>query len=103
MPLCVRGRAVPGTPSPTGNLLRFARRPAYVVAVLAAWCARHGGTPQEALDLARAADLWALIDLAARAGDNPIADRAHAHLVAIARTGDLHALPATADHGLTRR
>ena len=76
-----------------GNLLRFDRRPAYVEAVLAAWCARRGGTPQEALDLARAADLWALVDLAARAGDNPVADRAHEYLLAIARTGDLHALP----------
>jgi aminoglycoside phosphotransferase (APT) family kinase protein len=76
-----------------GNLLRFDRRPAYVEAVLAVWCERHGGTPLEALDLARAADLWALVDLAARRGQNPVADRAHEHLLAIAQTGDLHALP----------
>jgi aminoglycoside phosphotransferase (APT) family kinase protein len=76
-----------------GNLLRFDRRPAYVEAVLAAWCERRGGSPAQALELARAADLWALVDLAARAGDTPVADRAHEHLVAIARTGDVHAMP----------
>ena len=47
---------------------------------------------QETLELARAADLWALVDLAARRGENPVADRAHDQLVAIARTADLHAL-----------
>jgi hypothetical protein len=61
--------------------------------VLAVWCERRGGSRDEALSLARAADLWALVDLAARRGQNPVADRAHEHLVAIARTGDLHALP----------
>lgn len=76
-----------------GNLLRFDRRPPYADAVLAVWCERRGGTPQDALDLARAADLWALVDLAARAGDNPVADRAAALLGEIARTNDLHALP----------
>jgi aminoglycoside phosphotransferase (APT) family kinase protein len=76
-----------------GNLLRFDRRPAYVEAVLAAWCERRGGSPEQALELARAADLWALVDLAARAGDNPVADRAYQHLLSIARTGDPHALP----------
>ena len=76
-----------------GNLLRFDRAPAYAEAVLSAWCDRRGGTPAEALDLARSADLWALVDLASRAGDNPVADLAHGHLSAIARTGDPHALP----------
>jgi aminoglycoside phosphotransferase (APT) family kinase protein len=76
-----------------GNLLRFDRHPAYVDAVLGAWCERRGGTASAALDLARAADLWALVDLAARAGDNPVADRAATLLRAIAATGDLHAVP----------
>jgi aminoglycoside phosphotransferase (APT) family kinase protein len=76
-----------------GNVLRFDRRPAYTDAVLAVWCDRRGGTPAGARETARAADLWALVDLAARRGQNPVADRAHAHLVAIARSGDLHALP----------
>ena len=76
-----------------GNLLRFDRQPAFVEAVLDAYVARHGGAPSEALDLARAADLWALIDLAARHGQNPVADRAHDLLRAIARTGDVHIAP----------
>ncbi len=76
-----------------GNLLRFERAPAYVDAVLAAYGERHRTDPEAALDLARAADLWALVDLAARAGDNPVADRADRLLRAVAVTGDLHAVP----------
>ncbi|RYB91911.1 aminoglycoside phosphotransferase family protein [Nocardioides oleivorans] len=76
-----------------GNLLRLDRHPAYVDAVLAAWTARHGGTDEDLRDGARAADLWALVDLAARAGDNPVADRAAVLLRAVADTGDLHAWP----------
>lgn len=71
-----------------GNLLRFDRRPAYAAAVLAAWTDRHRVDPAQALALARAADLWALLDLASRAGDNPVATRALGLLQEIARTGD---------------
>ncbi len=71
-----------------GNLLRFDRQPAFVEAVLAAYCSRRGGTPDAALALARAADLWALVDLASRRGQNPVADRAHDLLLAIARARD---------------
>ena len=42
------------------------------------------------LDLARAADLPALVELASRAGSNPVSDRAAARLRAIIATGDLH-------------
>jgi aminoglycoside phosphotransferase (APT) family kinase protein len=77
-----------------GNLLRFDRQPPLVDAVLGAYTGRHGGTPEEALDLARAADLWALVELAGRRGQNPVATRAHDLLLAIARSGDLHAQPA---------
>ena len=80
-----------------GNLLRFERRPAYVEAVLGAWSDLRGGRHEELLDGARAADLWALTDLASRAGTNPganpVADRAAALLGAVADTGDLHAWP----------
>jgi aminoglycoside phosphotransferase (APT) family kinase protein len=76
-----------------GNLLRFDRHPAYVEAVLGTWCERRGGNPGEALDLARAADLWALVDLAARAGQNPVADRAASLLRAVAAEGDVHSVP----------
>jgi aminoglycoside phosphotransferase (APT) family kinase protein len=77
-----------------GNLLRFDRDTAFEGAVLAAYASRRGGTPAEALALARAADLWALLDLATRAGDNPVADRAHARVLTIARTGDAGAVEA---------
>ena len=95
MSLSVRGRiAHAGHPlTDLDNVLRFDRRPAYADAVLAAWCERRDTDPRETLELARAADLWALLDLVARRGENPFADRAHAHLLAMARTGDLHALP----------
>lgn len=71
-----------------GNLVRFDRDPTYVDGVVGAWVERHGGRKGAALAMARAADLWALLDLASRVGANPVADRAHARLLAIARTGD---------------
>jgi aminoglycoside phosphotransferase (APT) family kinase protein len=76
-----------------GNLVRFERMPAYVDGLLAAYTERHGGEEHLAEATARAADLWALVDLAARAGDNPVADRAAALLREIARTGHLHGTP----------
>ena len=71
-----------------GNLLRFDRAPAFAEAVLAAYAARRGTPPQEALGLARAADLWALVDLAARRTANPVAERADRLLRAIVRERD---------------
>ncbi|MBS2938204.1 phosphotransferase [Nocardioides sp. J2M5] len=76
-----------------GNLVRFDRRPDYVEGVLAAWTDLRGGSADDLLEGARAADLWALVDLAARAGENPVADRAEVLLRAVAETGDLHAWP----------
>lgn len=76
-----------------GNLVRFDRRPAYLSAVLGAWTDLRGGDAETLLEGARAADLWALVDLAARAGDNPVADRAEVLLRAVADSGDLHAWP----------
>ena len=77
-----------------GNLLRFDRQPAYADAVAGRVVRAPSAAPRRRRStLARAADLWALVDLAGRRGQNPVADRAHEHLVAIARTGDLHALP----------
>ncbi|MFA6300092.1 MAG: phosphotransferase [Nocardioides sp.] len=77
-----------------GNVLRFDRDPAYVDAVLGAYAQRRGTPPGEALALARAADLWALVDLAARGSENPVAARAEALLRAVAGTRDWHAEPA---------
>lgn len=76
-----------------GNVLRFERRPAYADAVLTAYAERRGTAPGEALEQARAADLWALVELASRAGQNPVADRAAALLRAIAEAGDPHVVP----------
>ena len=70
-----------------GNAVRFDRRPAWVDAVVAAY------DDPSALDLARRADLWALVELAARRGRNPVADAAHDLLRAIAGTRDVHAPP----------
>lgn len=77
-----------------GNALRFERRPAWQDAVLSAYRGLRGGDPAELLDTARAADLWALVDLAERAGQNPVCDRALGLVRAVATTGDLHAAPA---------
>jgi aminoglycoside phosphotransferase (APT) family kinase protein len=76
-----------------GNLVRFDRAPAFVDAALAAYVDCRGGDPADALAQARAADLWALVELAGRAGQNPVADRAHALLRAIARSRDLNSVP----------
>lgn len=76
-----------------GNLLRFDRRSAFAEAVLAAYSENVVDAPDDLLDRARAADLFALVDLAARRGENPVADRAHHLLLAVARTGNLHATP----------
>ena len=86
-----------------GNAVRFDRAPAYVEAVLAGYRDRHDVRAEEALALARAADLWALVDLASRAGQNPVADRADQHLRAVARSADLHALPRWLDARRTPR
>ena len=71
-----------------GNLLRFDRDPRFEAAVLAAYAERRGTPPERALASARAADLWALVDLAARRTANPVAARADRLLRAIARDRD---------------
>lgn len=73
-----------------GNLVRWDREPAWVEAVVGAWAERHRHAPGEVLDLARSADLWALVDLAVRGGSPP-ARRAGEHLRAVARARDVHA------------
>jgi aminoglycoside phosphotransferase (APT) family kinase protein len=71
-----------------GNLLRFDRDPELTAAVLAAYCARRGGEPGAALELGRAADLFALVELTGRRASNPVAARADRLLRAIARARD---------------
>lgn len=79
-----------------GNLLRFERDPGFGDAVVRAYTERVPDAGEDLLDLARAADLWALVDLAARRGENPVADRAHGLLLGIAQSGDLHTEPPSA-------
>jgi len=74
-----------------GNLLRFDRRPDLADAVLSTYSDNVVDAPEDLLDRARAADIWALVDLAARRDENPVAARAHDRLLAMARSGDLHA------------
>ena len=76
-----------------GNLLRFDREPSFVESVLSSYTQSLVSAPGNVLDLARAADLWALVDLAARRDANVVARRAHDLLLAIARGDDLHAEP----------
>lgn len=79
-----------------GNLLRFDRGDVLAGAVLDVYRQTVPDAPdavEEVLDQARAADLPALVDLAGRRGENPVAEHAHKVLVAVARTGDLHAAP----------
>ena len=76
-----------------GNLLRFERDRVLAGAVLEVFRAAVPDAGGDVLTRARAADLYALTDLAARRGENPVAERAHALLLTVARSGDLHALP----------
>ena len=76
-----------------GNLLRLERDPALAGAVLEVFAAEVPDAGDDVSTQARAADLYALTDLAGRRGENPVAERAHALLLAVARSGDLHAFP----------
>ena len=76
-----------------GNLLRFEREPVFADAVLNRYREHVVDAAANVLDLARAADLFALVDLAARTSENPVTERASRLLAAIARSGDLHAVP----------
>ncbi len=76
-----------------GNLLRFDRRPVFERAVRATYSELVVDAPDDLLDRARAADLFAVVELASRAPQNPVATQAHDLLLGLARRGDLH-LPA---------
>lgn len=77
-----------------GNLLRFERGAEFTAAVLDAYAVRRDVPPDAALALARAADLWALVDLATRRQANPVAARADRLLRTIATRRDPGAFPA---------
>ena len=71
-----------------GNVLRFDRHPAYVEAVLDRYAARLGTPAPDASALARAADLWALVELACRREQNTVAAAAGELVRGIARERD---------------
>jgi aminoglycoside phosphotransferase (APT) family kinase protein len=70
-----------------GHLLRFERDPDLTEAVLDAYLAFMPPLPEDVLDRARAADLFALVDLAARPEQDEVSARAGGLLAAIARAG----------------
>lgn len=76
-----------------GSLVRFDRHPAWEDAVTGAWGEHRDVDASTALDLARGADLLALVDLASRPGGNLVVDLADVFLREIARTGNRHAHP----------
>jgi aminoglycoside phosphotransferase (APT) family kinase protein len=79
-----------GSPySDLGNLLRFCTDPVLGGAVLAVVRRKAPGLGDRLEERARAADLWAVIDLAARAAANPVATAAHTLLTRIADRGEL--------------
>ncbi len=75
-----------------GNLLRFDRAQPFVDAVVAGYRSFMPSTPDDLLDRARAADLFALVELAARESENPVVEASRRRLAAIARSEDLHAV-----------
>lgn len=77
-----------------GNVVRLDRDPAWEDAAVGAWVAHRGGDRADVLEQARAAELWALVELAARERRDPAVERADALLRAVVETGDLHARPA---------
>ena len=72
-----------------GNLLRFCTDPALGEAVLRVVRETGPDLGDQLQERARGADLWALIDLAARPGQNPVTTAAHALMTRIADTGTL--------------
>jgi aminoglycoside phosphotransferase (APT) family kinase protein len=72
-----------------GNLLRFCDDPALGEAVLSVVQGAGALFGDQVVERGRAADLWALIDLASRPTANPVAAAAHALITRIADTGDL--------------
>ncbi len=76
-----------------GNLTRFERHPDFVEAVVSTFVEHAPVLVDEPLALSRAADLWALVELAGGVASNAVRELATTLLRAQARAGDLHAWP----------
>jgi aminoglycoside phosphotransferase (APT) family kinase protein len=74
-----------------GNLLRFETDPVFAAAAAATYTDRAPDVPPDWLEVARALDLYALLDLAGRDATNPVVDAARELLRATAATGTLAA------------
>jgi aminoglycoside phosphotransferase (APT) family kinase protein len=72
-----------------GNLLRFCEDPVLGAAALRVVREKGPDLGDRLVERGRAADLWALIDLASRSAANPVAAAAHTLITRIADTGDL--------------
>lgn len=72
-----------------GNLLRFETDPVLAEAVLSALRGSAVGLAEPLVELGRAADLWAVLELASRAVENPVAAAAAALVDRIADTRTL--------------
>jgi aminoglycoside phosphotransferase (APT) family kinase protein len=76
-----------------GNFTRFERDPRLVGPLLDTLAEPPPRGPARRLALGRAADLWALVELAGRPQPGPVPDLATELLLAQARSGDLDAWP----------
>jgi len=74
-----------------GNLLRFETDEPFASAVVRTFADLAPSVSPRFVELGRAVDLFALIELAARTDENPVVDRARQLLREIVRTGDLSA------------
>lgn len=74
-----------------GTLLRFETDRDFTAAVAAGYAERAPDVPADWVEVARALDLMALVELAARPEPNPVVDGARRLLRATARSGDLAA------------
>ncbi len=76
-----------------GNFCRFERDPQLLGPLLGSLTDDRPGGAAHRLRLGRAADLWALLELAGRPAPGPVPELATELLLAQARTGDLDAWP----------
>ncbi|HEX6755606.1 MAG TPA: phosphotransferase [Mycobacteriales bacterium] len=74
-----------------GNLLRFETDMDFAAAVADGYAGRAPDVPDDWVELARALDLFALLELAGRTTATPVVDGARTLLLETARTGDLAA------------
>lgn len=80
-----------------GNFTRFERDPRLLEPLLAAFGAAAPAAPVDVLEQGRAADLWALVELAGGVPAHPVRALATELLVAQARAADLTAWPFPGD------